>query len=180
LKKYSPDALALSEKESIVIEVKLRQSNQGDKQLSQIAQIVGEQPGWKLRVVCAGNVDSSDGFGKPPKESLQSEFSEIDQLIEKGSLRAAMVLAWAGLEAAARTLPLADSNANRAVSPRQLVDWLTFAGFIDQDKSRRLRKLVNVRNAVVHGQLDTTVDRADVLFVREILNDLVESQSQPQ
>jgi uncharacterized protein YutE (UPF0331/DUF86 family) len=179
LKNYRPDALALSEKDSIVIEVRARHSAQGDKQLSQIAEIVEKQPGWKFRVVYAGSIISDDAFGKPSKESLQNEFAEIDQLIEKDYLRAAMVLAWAGLEAATRTLPLPEPSATRVVSPRQLVDWLTFAGFIDQENSRRLRQLVNVRNAVVHGQLDTKVNREDVLFVRKLLDDLTARQNQP-
>jgi uncharacterized protein YutE (UPF0331/DUF86 family) len=180
LKNYRPDALALSEKESIVIEVRARHSSQGDKQLSQIAEIVEKQPSWKFRVVYAGSIVSEDAFGKPSKEGLKNELAEIDQLIEMGHLRAAMVLAWAGLEAAARTLPLPEASVARAVSPRQLVDWLTFAGFIDQEKSRRLRQLVNVRNAVVHGQLDTKVDREDVLFVRKLLTDLTEEAAPPQ
>jgi uncharacterized protein YutE (UPF0331/DUF86 family) len=179
LKQYRPDALALSKKESVVIEVRARQSSLGDKQLAQIAAIVEKQPGWKFRVVYAGSIVSGDIFEKPSKEGLESEFSEIDELIEKDHLRAAMVLAWAGLEAATRTLPLPEASASRAVNPRQLVDCLTFAGFIDQERSRRLRQLVNVRNAVVHGQLDTKVNREDVLFVRKLLDDLTGRQNQP-
>ena len=123
----------------------------------------------------AGSIVSQDAFVKPSKEGLRNEFAEIDKLVEMDHLRAAMVLAWAGLEAATRTLPLPEASAAKAVSPRQLVDWLTFAGFIDQEKSRRLRQLVNVRNAVVHGQLDTKVNRDDVLFLRRLLNDLTDA-----
>jgi hypothetical protein len=180
LKNYRPDALALSDKDSIVIEVRSRQSSNSDKQLSQLAEIVEKQPGWRFRVVYAGSIVSNDAFGKPSIEGLKNEFAEIDLLIEIGHLRAAMVLAWAGLEAVTRTLPLPEASVTRAVSPRQLVDWLTFSGFIDQEKSRRLRQLVNVRNAVVHGQLDTKINREDVLFVRKLLDDLTEEAASSQ
>ncbi|QND73153.1 hypothetical protein [Tardiphaga robiniae] len=102
---YQPDALALSDKKSLVIEIKSRRSPSGDSRLAQLAERVKAAPGWDLHIVYAGDF-SRPVYGKPSRNAVVELLNEVFDLYHKDLLRPALLMGWAALEAIARSAVL--------------------------------------------------------------------------
>jgi uncharacterized protein YutE (UPF0331/DUF86 family) len=168
---YRPDAIATSPKESIVIEVKARRQASNEPRLSEIARLMEKQPGWKLKIYYrAGTTPRL--YDTPAKEIVIEQSAEAERLFSSGHPRAAFVMAWAALEAAARAVS-SDRERARVMMPRELVEWLSYGGHIPPSASRQLRDLITVRNAIVHGASEVIVERGDFTFLQSILQSLI-------
>jgi uncharacterized protein YutE (UPF0331/DUF86 family) len=58
--------------------------------------------------------------------------------------------------------------------PRELVEWLAYAGHIDPSASRQLRDLVPLRNAIVHGASEVAIKQKDFTFLQTVLQSLID------
>ncbi|HEU0084164.1 MAG TPA: hypothetical protein VFQ87_14970 [Bradyrhizobium sp.] len=158
LRGYRPDALALSERESVVIEVKARRGPDGHKNLAQIAERVAGQPNWKFEIYYAGDF-RRPVYGKPDQAKILQLLEEIRRLKDAGFSRAALVMAWAALEAIARAFRSDDESGSGPMIPSEIVESLSRAGYIDGPTGRLLKNMIKTRNAVVHG--DQVADLGD-------------------
>jgi uncharacterized protein YutE (UPF0331/DUF86 family) len=156
---FRPDAMALGPEGGIVIEVKFQRSPASEKQLAAVARRVSAQKGWEFRAVYLNPaVDERQPIEKPTPRQLQAIFAEIEELTKAGHRVAAFVRAWAALESLAR-LASANREAKRATSllPIQVVQTLAEEGYIENEAADRLRQMVKLRNAVIHGDLSVDV-----------------------
>jgi uncharacterized protein YutE (UPF0331/DUF86 family) len=155
---YQPDAIALGPEGGMIIELKLRRGPASEKQLAAIASRVSGQKGWEFRAIYLNPpLDEMPPIEKPTPDQLQATFREIEELARTGHRAAAFVRAWAALESLAR---LASANgeirSTRGLPPIQVVQTLAEEGYVENEVADRLRQMVKLRNAVVHG--DFTVD----------------------
>ena len=155
---YQPDAIALGPEGGMIIEMKSRGSPASEKQLAAIASRVSDQKGWEFRVIYLNPpLDEMPPIEKPTPDQLQATFKEIEELTKTGHRAAAFVRAWAVLESLAR---LASGNGEtrsaRGLPPIQVIQTLAEEGYVENEVADRLRQMVKLRNAVVHG--DFTVD----------------------
>jgi hypothetical protein len=155
LRGYRPDALALSEKGSVVIEIKAGRRSKGSQSLAQIAERVAGQPNWKFEIYYAGDF-LRPVYGKPDPAAISQLLAEVRRLIEAGFDRPALVMAWAALEAIARALRGGVETATGPMIPSEIVEWLVRTGHVDSPTGRMLRQMIKTRNSVVHG--DQVVD----------------------
>src|SRR3954447_18305828 len=130
LRGYRPDALAISDRESVVIEVKARRNPEGQKNLAQIAERVAGQPNWKLEIYYAGDFPRPV-YGKPDEAEISRLLEEIRRLKDAGFSRAALVMAWAALEAVARAFRTDDETGSGPMIPTEIVESLSRAGYLD-------------------------------------------------
>ncbi|WP_316172329.1 MULTISPECIES: hypothetical protein [unclassified Bradyrhizobium] len=151
LQGYTPDALAISERESVVIEVKAARSPASQKSLSRIAQLVARQPNWKFEVYYGGDFPRT-AYRRPTKGEVSLLVDEVRQLASAGFVRAAVVMGWAALEAIARGLRIESEEFSlEPMIPSAIVEWLVSQGHVDSGTGRALRQMIRVRNAIVHG-----------------------------
>jgi uncharacterized protein YutE (UPF0331/DUF86 family) len=155
LRSYRPDALAISQRDSVVIEIKARRSADSQKNLARIAELVAEQPNWKFEIYYAGDF-SRPVYEKPDGADVLRLLDEIRGLLSSGFTRAALVMAWAALEAVARALRSDDKSGSGPMIPSEIVEWLSRTGHVDSSTGRVLRNMIKTRNSVVHG--DHVVD----------------------
>jgi uncharacterized protein YutE (UPF0331/DUF86 family) len=155
---FQPDAVALGPEGGIIIEVKSRRSPASENHLATIARRVSDQKGWEFRAIYIDPpLDEMAPIPKPTPEQLQSTFEEIEALTRAGHRAAAFTRAWAGLESLARLAsPNSDGRSTRALPPMQAIQTLAEEGYLENEAADRLRELVKLRNAVVHG--DFSVD----------------------
>jgi hypothetical protein len=180
---YQPDALAIGPNGNEIIEVRSGEARPGRALLSELARRVEAHKDWRLRIVYLGEVDEADADGPTPAASsteLRRALDEAKQLAQDGRLRPAFAIAWSVLEGAARNI-LPSGRTARAPTPRELAEGLVAQGHLGQTAGRRLRQLIAVRNAVVHGDFSTDV-RADDLqalidLVSALLRDLPEARA---
>ncbi len=155
---YRPDAIALGPEGGIIIEMKSRRSPASEKQLAEIASRISGQKGWEFRAIYLNPpMNEMPPIEIPTPDQLRATFREIEELTRTGHLAAAFVRAWAALESLAR---LASANGEtgsaRVLPPIQVVQTLAEEGYVENEVADRLRQMVKLRNAVVHG--DFTVD----------------------
>lgn len=159
---FQPDAIALGPDGGIVIEVKHRRSLASEKQLAEIAKRISAQKGWDLRIIyLSPPMDETPPIEKPTPEQLQSTFQEVEDLAKGGHPAAALTTAWAALESLAR-LASAYSERPSSFSPMQAVQILAEEGYLEHEAADRLREMVKLRNAVVHGDLSVNVSTGQV------------------
>ena len=83
----------------------------------------------------------------------------------------ALVMAWATFEAIGRAL--LPEQFQRPQTPGRLVEVLGSGGYITPEEADTLRAAIAIRNAVVHGQLNSTVDQKMLQGFIAILKTLV-------
>lgn len=167
LKGYQPDAIALGKEPKLVIEFVSSPASSAKAKVSDLQKIVSEHPEWRLEVI----------YLPPDGIELQatSEVAIEDALIQAEALagsepRAALLLAWAALEALGRKLH--PDLASRGVSSGSLIDLLVSQGDLEQRDQGELRELGRTRNRIAHGQLDLIPPPADVLRLVQIARSL--------
>ncbi|MBI1186992.1 MAG: hypothetical protein GC206_06610 [Alphaproteobacteria bacterium] len=150
---YLPDALALGETEKVVIEVKSRRSARTGESLQDIASRFTGQGPWIFRPVFTDEfaADSLDAADVDP-ERLHAFLQSTGALIDSGHEDAALLMAWAALEAVARASGPANGS-KRPMTPTQLIESLVADGRIDQDEGKRLREISSQRNSLAHGDI---------------------------
>lgn len=177
LREFRPDALALSEKGNLVIEVKRRRAPEHQRRLSEMARAVQRHSGWKMRVYYSSPTNPQL-YSKPSTEDLKRQFEEAKKLFQTGQLRASFILGWATLEATARALSH-DEEKTKAMMPRELISWLAQEGYIDPQARHELRELVPVRNAIVHGSTETPIRTQHWLILERLIGQLLQQVDDP-
>lgn len=170
LRGYQPDALALSERGSVVIEVKAGKSSTTESRLAQIAERVAKQPNWKFEVFYAGNF-SRQIYDKPTKNEISRLLDEYHGLTKNGFVRAAFVMGWGALEAFARALRSNEGGVGPMI-PSEVIEWLAQSGYIDSPTSRLLRSMIKTRNSIVHGVQDIEIQPHELLVLNSTLETL--------
>jgi len=171
---YRPDAIAKRDDEGVVIEIKARTSPRTDMRLSEIAALFSGHPRWRFQIV---NIEAHEGdqvIETYPRNTIEQELEKAGQLRQVGQLRAAFVLLWGALEAAARSLLVSELQGNtRPMLPGQIAEMLASNGLIDQEAAKTLRSLSRLRNAVVHGDLGVEVDQNAFASLNNITQSLL-------
>ena len=153
---FRPDAIARSRNGGIIfIQVKSNGTSASDRQLAAIAKKVSSHRGWEFRAIYVNpSIDEIPPIAKPTVDQLRSVFEEVETLIKSGHAAAALVTAWAALEALARLANASqETRTTGGISPIQAVQTLAEEGYIKKEIADRLREMAKLRNAVIHGNL---------------------------
>jgi hypothetical protein len=168
---YRPDALAISDNGSVVIEIKAHRGRSSERNLAQIAAVVEAQPNWTFRIYYTSGT-SRPAFRAPSKAAVFAMADEVERLQGAGFNRAAFVMAWSALEAFTRALHAKEENSDRAMMPSEIIEWLSQSGNIDPPTGRMLRSLVRTRNALVHGDISIEIEPYHLVVMNEALQAL--------
>lgn len=152
-----PDAIAIGRTPSLVIEILRPHVRRGDQQRENFGARLAGHDDWKLEVV--GIMPDGPTFAPETAESVRAALSYARELAE-GAPNAALLMAWAALEAAGRRLE--PRFATGGLSTGALLDVLVSNGHIEQDDGSRLRAIAEARNRILHGQLDVRASTRDV------------------
>ena len=151
-----------------------------DSELPRYAEVTGNQPGWRfdLAVLEAENVNARElsGAREFSASDIDRSLEQAQELDRLGYSQAAVVAAWAGLEAAMRVrLRAAGEAANWESSPRQTVRELYSAGLLTPDEFRSIESARQFRSRIVHGFTTSEPDEAAVVqLLIEVARRLVE------
>lgn len=162
---YRPDAIARKLGQNVAIEVKERNTATTQASLQQIRKLFEGQPDWRFDVMFMG-AGSGSRIAIPPASPrrLRERFNELRVMVNDGQLRAAFVLAWPLLEGALhQSVP---GTGNRPYTPGSVLQALAMNGLIEPTTEKRLRSLVDLRNMIVHGDLNVepTREQVDVML----------------
>jgi uncharacterized protein YutE (UPF0331/DUF86 family) len=157
---YQPDAIAVKDDRKIAIEIK-DATTANAAGMEQLQQIFSAHPGWELRVYyIPGPPQEEEYFKAPDIAEIDTALAEVDQLKRAGHLRAALMMAWAALEAAGRVL-LPQSLA-RPQPAHKLIEALASEGVVTPTEADSLRRAISLRNAATHGHFAVPITEKEV------------------
>ncbi len=160
---YVPDAIALGHPKNVAIEVKLQRRREVEDRLQSVSERFRDQPGWEFRIVYANEEALDEDISNAASAAdISVQLSEAEALASAGHERAGFILAWAALEAVSMSSRDVRSDGLRMRPPRQVLEMLERLGRITFEQAMSLRRLVSVRNAVVHGDYSREVKKSDV------------------
>jgi len=169
---YVPDAIARKSDLNVAIEIKRGPSDRVERTLRSIRHLFDGQAGWQFHVFySSGDAASDAALSRPTREAILQGLDETNSLNAAGHHRAALLLAWALLEAALN-LRASDGSA-RPRGAATLLQSLAMEGFVAPDTERRLHSLVALRNRVAHGDLIAAVDDGDVQALMDAVREAI-------
>jgi hypothetical protein len=165
LQRFRPDLVARRGDDHVVVEIKRRTSGKSGAEVSQLAEVISNQPNWRFELVLAG---SSDPAWDPPEHLpepriIAAGLVEVESLSSAGSSNAALLLAWSLLEGAARhRLVLRGVDPSERMEPTAILERLVHEGDLDDTEFERLRAVLSLRNAVAHGFVDQRAEKSQL------------------
>jgi hypothetical protein len=151
---YEPDIIALRGDSKIAIEVK-HHTVGVDQRLREIAQRFEGHPDWKFQIIWVSPATDPKYPSRQSTSTIGQKLDEVKGLVANGHFDAAFLLGWAVLEATARAA--VDREFDRPQTPGRVVETLAARGILTPDEADMLRPLVEIRNRLIHGELNVAV-----------------------
>lgn len=179
---YTPDLIAKTKDETLIIEVKSRETSATLGALSAIAEQINAKPGWQFVLVFT----NPRSIGNEPKSTTPGK---VEELLEKsralgfGSqthLEAAFLFAWVALEAALLASPQRASTGRNPTTPWTLIRNAAMNGLLAREDTHALERLFKTRNALLHAADEVPPTRADVEILRRIAQDIVQQRERDE
>jgi uncharacterized protein YutE (UPF0331/DUF86 family) len=154
---YRPDVIALKSGKKLAIEIASRSSGQHEK-LTQISELMKNQPEWEFRIIWVEDERVSAELPVVSRVDIAKRLREAIEIAEIGHQHAALLLAWAALEALARAVYRDEFK--KPQTPGRLIQVLSQDGYFTPNEADYLRTFVNHRNLIIHGDIthELTVD----------------------
>jgi hypothetical protein len=178
LSNRSPDAIARSSTDNVVLEVRSSKADSGKSALVKfLATEVPKHEGWRFELVIDDqNNGRSDRNAEPTLSRIGDEISKVEKLASDGDLKLGIVAGWALLEALSRKLVFTEkSSTPMRYRPRSVIEGLVSDGFLDDEAGERLVEISQIRNQLVHGFTEVEVSPEDLNFLLRTLNELKET-----
>jgi REase_AHJR-like protein len=154
LRGCQPDLIARRGDERLVIEVRTPLPKSEPDRLTELAERVQREPGWKLILIAPSPMEEI-----LPGEQLQllslpeveEQLGDARQLLGAGHQEAAILLAWAAVEGQLRELARQEEIPLPRPGTLMLLRQLVSLGLIDREQYRTLADAYKARSAVAHG-----------------------------
>jgi uncharacterized protein YutE (UPF0331/DUF86 family) len=145
-----------------------------DPELSRYAEVIGTQAHWRFDfVILEAEPPGTSSLGKDARElsdeEIETSLADAERANDMGLTRAAIVTAWAALEASMRMmLRASDAPAGWGTSSKSMTNKLYSNGMISSDEFVRLETLAQLRNQIVHGFGTSALDGQTVKFIADL------------
>jgi hypothetical protein len=170
---YEPDFLAKKGDQYVAIEIKAKRTRGVERSLETLKAQIERDKNWKFVAYYASEELQQEPIKKAGKELILETLAEVRKAGQIGFLKPAFLMAWGAFEGAAR-----EAHSRffaKPQTPGRIITVLADRGDFTPDEADRLRRLANLRNGLIHGKLDSGVTLADL----EFLADLAERVVQP-
>jgi hypothetical protein len=152
LQSVRPDLLASNETESVVVEVRSRDSIVGSKEVSDIARIVDGREGWRFQLVYVGGKQHpSTQLKSASRQVLGKRLRTARAAIRGSDSDSAILLLWSIVEPLLREQALRLDLPLDHQSSKDLVRQCYMSGLIGWKEYRLLQKSAQARNRIAHG-----------------------------
>lgn len=151
---FHPDAVAISDHEKVVIELKVGGDDKSPQRFSEISKAVRGHPDWSFRIVRAEPPEDRKGLPSADVDQITMELRSAQALIDSGHLRAALLLLWGLLEAMVRLVGMRQGlTIPTPMSAVQIAEFLQMNGHAWGEDAEVVRRLATQRNRTAHGDL---------------------------
>ena len=168
LQQWRPDAVAVGRHPKLVVEIASERPETA-RRIAELQQALKAEVDWRLHLVLnrasnAPNLGTMDDTDIAPFLDTALSVAGVDT-------RAALMMAWAALEALSRNRR--PNEFSRPQSPGRIIERLASEGIVGPSDAMFLRAMAQKRNSFVHGDLrqGTTINEVQrfVAFLRELI-----------
>jgi hypothetical protein len=160
---YHPDLLVRRGDEAVVVEVKSRSSLVKDPQIRDLARLLRAKPGWNFELVVVGEGEKAgvlEGARSFERQDILRNLEAAEKILGAGFPEAALLLAWATVEAAVRLLTEEEGIELDNLTPSYLLKQAVTNGVISREDYHLLMNALKYRNALAHGFNPSDFDSA--------------------
>jgi hypothetical protein len=148
------------------------------QEIEALTRRVESRPGWRFDVVVA----PPERHGEMPQNGAELGIADIRSLLEEaktglatGTIRSSFLIAWTAAEAAMRDAAKREGVAMGRDTPQFLNKTLYSNGLISRKDYDRVRRFLDMRNALAHGFGPPPVEPADVEFLLKLAKRLTKA-----
>ncbi len=166
LSHYRPDIIAVSNDESVIIEVKSYSNLYRQSQMSNIAEIVEAQPRWRFELVMTnpgGNTLITSESRLPSINEVSKRLTRARRLVKNADYESAIAIAWSAIEGLLRLIGKDENIALNRQSSSYVIKKTYTLGLIDNESYEELLKLNKIRNSVTHGLVEPNLQPSTIL-----------------
>jgi hypothetical protein len=145
---FTPDLIAESEDDRVVIQVKRRAALRASNEITGLAECISREPGWRFERV---TVRSEEPPSPPSRDRIEAIGREVQQVLALGLTDLAYLSAWSLLEVLLNDLALVNGLRSNKTSVVGLARDLVFRGIISSDTFDTIQQAYNLRNRVAHS-----------------------------
>ncbi len=165
---HQPDAIAIGKEPGLIIEVVGTRSRADQGRAQRLHGVLKNRNDWRLEILYAPAAG-------PLLRSVTAH--EIRQTADRlrnpadADQRGSLLVGWAALEATTRILE--PDQASEALSSGSLVELLVGMGYLEQGKLADLWRLGEMRDAIVHGQIDLEPGPEDIRRLLDLVDEVM-------
>lgn len=180
LASFQPDMLARNNTETVVVEVKSRETLAQSPDMQALAAVIQQHEGWRFELVVTNPRDKGTRIRiKDTNDLLTAQdilyrLNEARTLSDKEHGEAAYLLAWSATEATLRRaashhhIPAEDSSVS-------ILKNLFSQGVLNEEQYNKLSQGISARNSLAHGLKDTKISSSELhnllLVTEQILSE---------
>jgi len=151
---HRPDLIARRGDERLVIELRPSSSEAGHSQLRGLAERIERAPGWRFVLIATSPAEEllpGERLALLSEPEVEEHLRQAQSLLESGQREAALLLAWAAVEAQLRALAKREEIPLPRPETLTLLRQLVSLGLIDREQYGVLTEAYRARSAVAHG-----------------------------
>lgn len=171
MRDYWPDAIARGKNKNLVIEI-VREGQSSDDKTKRLRELLRAQKDWELRVYFVTPDNTVKSLEATSSQTIAQVIQTVEDLLKEHRTAPALLMAWATFEALGRAL-LPDKFM-KPQTPKRLVEVLASNGRLTPTEADVARQLIDTRNKLIHGALQTEVASRDVRSFVTVLKTLQE------
>ena len=166
MQEYIPDAVALGSPKNLAIEIVVEDAR-SDRKARQHKELFKDAKDWEFRVYYFRPAAGSNAVDPASRDEIESSLARIERMRDQGLTSEALLMAWATLEAIGRSL--LPGKFARPQTASRLIEVLASDGQLTPGEADVLRRFVNVRNRLAHGDLEIAVSSGELEEFVQIL-----------
>jgi len=178
---YRPDLLVEKGDEHLLIEVRSEQSPFSIDRFQDLTLMVRQHPGWRFLVATPNGQHPAQLLGVTDEllswQAAQQQAATAQLLLSQGQPAAAVLVAWAGLEALLRRHAEQVALPIDRQSSRTLLNYLYSQGEISIPQYDQALELSALRNRLAHGYQPTQPVEPAARQLLALLNELLQEWS---
>jgi uncharacterized protein YutE (UPF0331/DUF86 family) len=173
LKNYSPDIIAMSEEDKVVIEVRTKYSLSKSNNLENLANLINQQKGWRFELIMVNSKETEDNEREDLSiNEIMNMLNEAERLLDNKHVKASFILTWSSIEAIVRNKLKSEKINSDINNPIKMIKNLYTFGLVSRDEYEFLHTQFKLRNSVVHGfkapNLDTQKTQALINLAKNL------------
>ncbi|WP_129678394.1 hypothetical protein [Candidatus Chloroploca sp. Khr17] len=167
LASFQPDMLARNNIETVVVEVKSRDTLSQSAHMEALAAVIQRHEGWRFELVVTNHREKGTRIRIKDIDDLLTtqdivyRLNEARTLSDKEYGEAAFLLAWSATEATLRRAA-SQHRISAEDSSISILKNLFAQGLINEDQYKKLSRSISVRNSLAHGLRETKTSASEL------------------